>query len=158
MAVRFEVVFTVQAPPSLVRYEDHKQAGHAARAVEPAADLHSAPRAAQRQAHLITVFAGAVDVTFAAFGIDAVYTPAGGEPMSVRGIARRPARSSALARPASTPRPRHSRCGASEVASPRPGDQLTVGGDTFIVQGEPERCDPDRLCRRSMRGREPGAA
>jgi hypothetical protein len=27
---------------------------------------------------------GAVDATFAAFGIDAVYTPAGGEPVSVR--------------------------------------------------------------------------
>jgi hypothetical protein len=34
---------------------------------------------------------------------------------------------------------------ASEVANPRQGDQLTVGGDTFIVQGEPERRDPDRL-------------
>ena len=34
---------------------------------------------------------------------------------------------------------------ASEIASPRPGDQLTVGGDAFIVQGEPERRDPDRL-------------
>jgi hypothetical protein len=33
----------------------------------------------------------------------------------------------------------------SEVASPRPGDQFTVGGETFIVQGEPERRDPDRL-------------
>jgi hypothetical protein len=34
---------------------------------------------------------------------------------------------------------------ASEVPSPRPADQLTVGGDTFVVQGEPERRDPDRL-------------
>jgi hypothetical protein len=33
----------------------------------------------------------------------------------------------------------------SEVASPRPGDQLTVGSDTFVIQGEPERRDPDRL-------------
>jgi hypothetical protein len=33
---------------------------------------------------------------------------------------------------------------AREVADPRPGDQLTVG-DAFIVQGEPERRDPDRL-------------
>jgi len=30
---------------------------------------------------------------------------------------------------------------ASEVAA----DQLTVGGDTFVVQGEPIRGDPDRL-------------
>jgi hypothetical protein len=35
---------------------------------------------------------------------------------------------------------------ASEVASPRPDDELTVGSSgTFVVQGEPERRDPDRL-------------
>jgi hypothetical protein len=34
---------------------------------------------------------------------------------------------------------------ASEVANPRPGDQLTVGGEAFVIQGEPERRDPDRL-------------
>jgi hypothetical protein len=34
---------------------------------------------------------------------------------------------------------------ASEVGSPRPGDRFTVGGETFIIQGEPERRDPDRL-------------
>jgi hypothetical protein len=38
----------------------------------------------------MTAFQGAVDATFAAFGIDAVYTPAGGDPVSVRVIARRP--------------------------------------------------------------------
>ena len=38
----------------------------------------------------MTVFAGAVDATFAAFGIDAVYTPAGGEPVPVRVITKRP--------------------------------------------------------------------
>jgi hypothetical protein len=32
----------------------------------------------------MTAFEGAVDATFAAFGIDALYTPAGGEPVSVR--------------------------------------------------------------------------
>jgi hypothetical protein len=36
------------------------------------------------------VFQGAVDATFAVFGIDAVSTPAGGEPIPVRVIARRP--------------------------------------------------------------------
>jgi hypothetical protein len=34
---------------------------------------------------------------------------------------------------------------ASEDANSRPGDQLTVGGASFAVQGEPERRDPDRL-------------
>jgi hypothetical protein len=38
----------------------------------------------------MTAFQGAVDATFAEFGIDALYTPAGGEPVSVRVIARRP--------------------------------------------------------------------
>jgi hypothetical protein len=34
---------------------------------------------------------------------------------------------------------------ASEIASPRPGDQLTLGSVIFVIQGEPERRDPDRL-------------
>jgi hypothetical protein len=34
---------------------------------------------------------------------------------------------------------------ASEVANPRPDDRLTVSGDTFVIQGEPERRDPERL-------------
>ena len=38
----------------------------------------------------MTAFPGAVDATFAAFGIDAVYTPVGGVPVPVRVIARRP--------------------------------------------------------------------
>ena len=34
---------------------------------------------------------------------------------------------------------------ASEVANPRPSDELTVGGESFVVQGETERRDPDQL-------------
>jgi hypothetical protein len=34
---------------------------------------------------------------------------------------------------------------ASQVANPRPDDQLTIGSETFVIQGEPERRDPDRL-------------
>jgi hypothetical protein len=34
---------------------------------------------------------------------------------------------------------------ASEIPDPHPGDQLTVGGETLVIQGEPERRDPDRL-------------
>jgi hypothetical protein len=33
----------------------------------------------------------------------------------------------------------------SEVTNPRPGDQLTVGGDLFVIQGEPDRRASDRL-------------
>ena len=38
----------------------------------------------------MTVFKGTVDATFAAFGIGATYTPAGGEPVPVLVIASRP--------------------------------------------------------------------
>jgi hypothetical protein len=55
------------------------------------------------------VFQGAVDATFAAFGMDAVYAPAGGEPVSVRVIARRPDTIVGFGGPASMPRPRPSR-------------------------------------------------
>jgi hypothetical protein len=93
----------------------------------------------------MTLFTGAVDATFAAFGIDALYTPAGGDPVPVRVIARRPDTIVGFGGRASMPRPQLWRCGASEVASPRPDDQLTDSGETFVVQGEPERHDPDRL-------------
>ena len=93
----------------------------------------------------MTVFQGAVDATFAAFGIDAVYTPAGGEPVSVRVIARRPDTIVGFGETRIHAETATFELRASEVASPRPGDQLTVGGETFVVQGEPERRDPDRL-------------
>jgi hypothetical protein len=59
----------------------------------------------------MAVFQGAVDATFAAFGIDALYTPAGGEPAGVRVIARRPDTIVGLARPVSAPRRQPSSCG-----------------------------------------------
>jgi hypothetical protein len=92
----------------------------------------------------MTVFKGAVDATFAALGIDALYTPAGGEPVGVRVIMKRPDivgfGETRIHAEAATFELR-----ASEVVNPRPGDQLIVGTKTFVVQGEPERRDPDRL-------------
>jgi hypothetical protein len=93
----------------------------------------------------MTAFAGAVDATFAAFGIDAVYTPAGGEPVSVRVIARRPDTIVGFGETRIHAETATFELRASQVANPRTGDQLTVAGDIFIVQGEPERRDPDRL-------------
>ena len=88
---------------------------------------------------------GAVDATFAAFGMDAVYTPAGGEPVTVRVIARRPDTIVGFGETRIHAETATFELRASEIASPRPGDQLTVGGGTFVIQGEPERRDPDRL-------------
>jgi hypothetical protein len=93
----------------------------------------------------MTAFAGAVDAMFAAFGIDATYTPAGGDPVSVWVIARRPDTIVGFSETRILAETATFEVRASEVASPRMGDQLTVGGDTFVIQGEPERRDPDRL-------------
>ena len=94
----------------------------------------------------MTVFQGAVDATFAAFGIDAVYTPAGGgEPISVRIIAKRPDEIIGFGETRIHAETTTFEVRASEVSSPGPGDQLTVGGESFVIQGEPERRDPDRL-------------
>jgi hypothetical protein len=90
-------------------------------------------------------FAGAVNATFAAFGIDAVYIPAGGEPVPVRVIARRPDTIVGFGETRIHAETAIFEVRASEFANPRPGDQLTVDGDTFLIQGEPERRDPDRL-------------
>ena len=90
-------------------------------------------------------FQGAVDATFIAFGIDAVYAPAGGEAVAVRVIARRPDAIVGFGDTRIHAETATFEVRASEIASPRPGDQLTVGGDAFIVHGEPERRDPDRL-------------
>jgi hypothetical protein len=93
----------------------------------------------------MTVFQDAVDATFAAFGIDAVYTPAGGEPVPVRVITRRSDTIVGFGETRIHAETAIFELRASEVANPRSGDQLTVGGDIFVIRGEPERRDPDRL-------------
>jgi hypothetical protein len=94
---------------------------------------------------MMALFAGAVDATFAAFGIDAAFTPAGGEPVLVRVIARRPDAIVGFGETRIHAETATFEVRASEVASPRSGDQLALGGETFVVQGEPERRDPERL-------------
>ena len=88
---------------------------------------------------------GAVDATFAAFGIDATYTPAGGEPVPVRVIARRLDTIVGFGETRIHSETANFELRASEIANPRPDDQLIVDGQTFVIQGEPERRDPDRL-------------
>ena len=93
----------------------------------------------------MTVFQGAVDATFTAFGIDALYTSTGGEPVPVRVIARRPDTIVGFGEMRIHTETATFEVRASEVANPRPDDQLTVGAETFVVQGEPERRDLDML-------------
>jgi hypothetical protein len=93
----------------------------------------------------MTVFQDAVDATFAAFGIDATYTPVGGEAVGVRVIARRPDTIVGFGEIRIHAETATFELRANEVANPCPGDQFTVGSETSVVQGEPEWRDPDRL-------------
>jgi hypothetical protein len=99
----------------------------------------------QGQAHLMTASRARFDATFDAFGIDAVCTPAAGNPVPVRVFARRPDTIVGFGETRIHAETATFEVRASEVASPRPGDQLVVGGETFIVQGEPGRRDPEGL-------------
>jgi hypothetical protein len=86
-----------------------------------------------------------VDATFAAFGIDAAYTPAGGGAVPVRVIARRPDAIVGFGETRIHTETATFEVRRSEVANPRPNDQLVVDGQMFVIQGEPERRDSDRL-------------
>jgi hypothetical protein len=86
-----------------------------------------------------------VDATFAAFGVDAVYTPAGGDPVPVLVIVTRPDTIVGFGETRIHAETATFELRSSEFANPRPADQLTVGGEAFVIQGEPERRDPDRL-------------
>ena len=94
----------------------------------------------------MTAFATAIAALFADPNIatDAVYTPAGGEPINVCVIAKR---TDEIVGFGDTPI--HAATAifdvrVAEVPAPAEGDTLEIGGETFIIQGEPMR-DRDRL-------------
>jgi hypothetical protein len=72
-------------------------------------------------------------------------TPGRGEHLAARPIARRPDAIVGFGETRIHAETATLEVRASELANPRPDDQLSVDGHTFIVQGEPERRDPDRL-------------
>ena len=93
----------------------------------------------------MTMFTGAVDATFAAFGTDAIFTPAGWGADRRAGYRAVPRSIVGFGETRIHAETAMFEVRASEIASPRPGDQLTVSGETSVIQGEPERRDPDRL-------------
>jgi hypothetical protein len=97
------------------------------------------------RASLMTVFEGAVNATFVAFGVNATYAPAGGGTISVQVLVRRPDLIVGFGETRLHAETATFEVRASEVVGPRPGDQLILGSEVFLVQGEPERRDPDRL-------------
>lgn len=75
----------------------------------------------------------------------AIYTPATGEPKSVRVIARRPDEVIGFGETRIHAETTLFDVKTSDLSDPRPGDCLNVGGADYVIQGEPERRDPDRL-------------
>lgn len=94
----------------------------------------------------MSVFAHVIDHLFADpyLAADAVFLPAGGEPVAIRIIARRPDRVLEFGGARLHAETAIFELRASEVPNPRPGDRLDVGGEAFVIQGEPVR-DSERL-------------
>jgi len=76
---------------------------------------------------------------------DALYAPTGGEAVSIRVVVRRPDEIVGFAETRIHTETTVFDVRTSEVTDPRPGDRLTLGGVDYVIQGEPERRDPDRL-------------
>ena len=88
--------------------------------------------------------ATAVDDCFRHLGRDAVYTPEGGTPVTVRVIAKRPDEIVGLGETRIHAGTTLLDIRVSEIAEPRPGDRISVDGEHYLVQGEPVR-DAERL-------------
>ena len=89
-------------------------------------------------------FATAVDDCFRHLGRDAVYTADGGEPVTVRVIAKRPDEIVGLGETRIHAGTALLDVRVSEIAEPRAGDRLSVDGKDYLVQGEPVG-DAERL-------------
>ena len=83
--------------------------------------------------------ATAVDDCFRHLGRDAVYTADGGEPVTVRVVAKRPDEIVGLGETRIHAGTALFDVRVSEIAEPRPGDRLSVGGEDYLVQGEAGR-------------------
>jgi len=75
---------------------------------------------------------------------DAIYTAGGGSPVLVRVVARRDDSITGFGEARLWSETQRFDLRVSEVASPRPGDRLEIGGEAFLIQGEPVR-DAERL-------------
>jgi hypothetical protein len=94
----------------------------------------------------MSAFAAAVDLLFADpnIGRDAIYTPDGGIAVPVRIIARRADKVTGFGEARLWSETTRIDLRVAEVSAPRPGDQIAIDGDAFLIQGEPVR-DRERL-------------
>jgi len=94
----------------------------------------------------MNAFASAFEALFADDNIatDAIYTAGGGSPVLVRVVARRADSITGFGEAKLWSETQRLDLRVSEVANPRPGDRLEIGGEAFLIQGEPMR-DAERL-------------
>jgi len=94
----------------------------------------------------MSALGAAVDALFADTNVaaDATYTPDGGSPVPVRIVFRRPDSVTDFGGAQVWSETTQADLRVAEVASPRPGDTITIGGDAFLIHGEPVR-DRERL-------------
>lgn len=94
----------------------------------------------------MSALAAAMDLLFADpnIGRDAVHTPDGGTPVPVRIIARRADEVTGFGEARLWSETTRIDLRVAEVPNPRPGDQIDIDGDAFLIQGEPVR-DRERL-------------
>lgn len=84
-------------------------------------------------------FSRAVDACFHHLGVAAVYIPDGGVPVDVRVIAKRADEIVGFGDTRIHAATAVFDVRISDIATPRPGDRLTVDGSEYVVQGEPVR-------------------
>ena len=94
----------------------------------------------------MTAFTAAIDTLFADPNIacDAIYIPAGGDPMTVRVIAKRPDDIVGFGDTRIHTATAMFDVRVWEVSAPAEGDAIEVAGETYVIQGEPVR-DRDGL-------------
>lgn len=94
----------------------------------------------------MSAFAAAVGALFADpnIGRDAVYVADGGTPVPVRVVARRADAITDFGDARLWSETTRIDLRVNEVPNPRPGDRIEIGGDAFLIQGEPVR-DRERL-------------
>jgi hypothetical protein len=94
----------------------------------------------------MTVVAMALDALFADDNIarEAVYTPEGGAPVLVRAVARRADDITGFGDARVWSETTRIDLRVAEVPNPRPGERVEIGGEAFLIQGEPVR-DRERL-------------
>ena len=94
----------------------------------------------------MNAFAAAMDAIFADqnMAVDSIWTAQGGAPLPVRVIRKAPDELTTFGAARLLSETTIVDVRVSEMPTPRPGDTIEIGTETFIIQGEPKR-DRERL-------------